>query len=68
MINENIKVKGNLETSLTNLSNKIVGLSTQGYSINTKKETELSFIVMLIHIRNDGFIVDNTINIIDNLI
>ena len=68
MINENIKVKGNLETSLTNLSNKIVGLSTQGYSINTKKETELSFIVMLIHIRNDGFIVDNNINIIDNLI
>lgn len=68
MINENIKVKGNLETSLTNLSNKIVGLSTQGYSINTKKETELSFIIMLLHIRNDGFIVDNNINIIDNLI
>ena len=68
MINENIKVKGNLETSLATLSNKIVGLSTQGYSINTKKETELSFIIMLLHIRNDGFIVDNNINIIDNLI
>ena len=68
MINENIKVKGSLETSLATLSNKIVGLSTQGYSINTKKENELAFTVILLHIRNDGFIVYNNINIIDNLI
>lgn len=68
MINKDIKVKGVLETSLSNLGNKIVGLSTQGYSINNKKKIELSYIVIMLHIREEGFIVDNNLNIIDNLI